>query len=89
MYYIWFPIYEMYSVYVYRFIFRVLFVWSRLVSVHENREPSDLLGPWVPYLLGFKDLFLFLAGREECSLVSFQVILVIYCDSIPGEIGLE
>lgn len=44
-------------------IFRVLFVWGRLVYVHENREPLDLLGPWVPYLLGFKDLFLFLV---EC-----------------------
>lgn len=26
-------------------IFRVLFVWGRLVSIHENREPLDLLGP--------------------------------------------
>ena len=52
-------------------IFRVLFVWGRLVSIHENREPLDLLGPWVPYCVDFNDLFLFLAGREECSLVSF------------------
>ena len=41
-------------------IFRVLFVWGGLVCVHENREPLDLLGPWVPYsLVVFYDLFLF------------------------------
>lgn len=54
------------------------------VSIHENREPSDLLGPWVPYCVDFNDLFLFLAGREECSLVSFHYILGISYDSIPG-----
>lgn len=47
----------------YWIIFRVLFVWGRLVCVHENREPLDWLGPWVPYCVDFNDLFLFLAGR--------------------------
>ena len=85
MYYIWFPIYEMYYRYMYCWIiFRVLFVWGGLVCVHENREPLDLLGPWVPYCVDFKDLFLFLAGREECSLVSFYDILSVSYNSIPG-----
>lgn len=49
MYYIWLGIYEMYyyvPVYVLGFvgiIFRVLFVWGRLVCVHENREPSGFV----------------------------------------------
>lgn len=81
MYYIWLGIYEMYYMYLYMYwallvLFRVLFVWGSsncgLVYVHENRGPLDLLGPLVPYLLGFNDLFLFLAGREECGLVSFH-----------------
>ena len=51
MYYIWFPIYEYVFLYIGLVIFRVLFVGSGVVSIHENREPSDLLGPWVPYSL--------------------------------------
>ena len=30
--------------YIWSVIFRVLFVWGRLVCVHENREPLD----WFP-----------------------------------------
>lgn len=55
-----------------------------LVCVHENREPLDWLGPWVPYsLVVFYDLPDF-AGREECSLVSLYDILGVSYDSIPG-----
>lgn len=92
MYYIWFPIYEMYYMYLYMYywiIFRVLFVWGGVVSIHENREPSDLLGPWAPYCVDFNDLFLFLVGREECSLVSFHDILGVSYDSIPGEVSIK
>ena len=66
-----------------------LFGVGWLVCIHENREPLDLLGPWVPYCVDFKDLFLFLAGREECSLVSFYDILSVSYDPIPGEVSLE
>ena len=58
-----------------------------LVSVHENREPLDLLGPWVPYCVDFKDLFLFLV---EChspdglvyDFISLSSIRLV--DSLPG-----
>lgn len=26
-----------------------------LISIHENREPLDWLGPWVPYCVDFND----------------------------------
>ena len=71
----------------YWIIFRVLFVWSGVVSIHENREPLDLLGPWVPYCVDFKDLFLFLVeGYSPDGLVydfiSLSSIWIV--DSIPG-----
>ena len=58
-----------------------------MVSIHENREPSDLLGPWVPYCVDFKDLFLFLVeGYSPDGLVydfiSLSSIRIV--DSIPG-----
>ena len=61
--------------------------WGRLVSIHENRGPLDLLGPWVPYCVDFKDLFLFLVeGYSPDGLVydfiSLSSIPVV--DSFPG-----
>ena len=49
MYYIWLGVYE--YVPVYRLGLYLEFYL--LVSIHENREPSDLLGPWVPYCVVF------------------------------------
>ena len=64
-----------------------LFGVGRLVCIHENREPLDLLGPWVPYCVDFNDLFLFLV---ECyspdglvyDFISLSSIWIV--DSIPG-----